>query len=85
MKPFSFFGLSNPYDDLTVKSLQFLTLEQSIDDLEYFVKNVKVPVPVMLDGQDSFEGDEVRGAEFTLAMDLPPPPRGWNADESSYR
>ena len=49
------------------------------------LKNVKVPVPVMLDGQDSFEGDEVRGAEFTLAMDLPPPPRGWNAEEVSYR
>ncbi|KZV68145.1 peptidase S28 [Peniophora sp. CONT] len=41
-----FFGLSNPYDDLTVKSLQLLTLEQSVDDLEYFVKNVKVPAPI---------------------------------------
>ncbi|VDC02128.1 unnamed protein product [Peniophora sp. CBMAI 1063] len=41
-----FFGESNPYDDLTVQSLQVLTLAQSIEDLEYFVKNVKVPAPI---------------------------------------
>ncbi|KZV68146.1 peptidase S28 [Peniophora sp. CONT] len=41
-----FFGQSNPYDNLTSESLQVLTLEQSIDDLEYFVKNVKVPAPI---------------------------------------
>ena len=40
-----FFGLSNPYPDLTVKSLQFLTIQQAIDDLEYFAKNVKLPMP----------------------------------------
>ncbi|THH18761.1 hypothetical protein EUX98_g8903 [Antrodiella citrinella] len=40
-----FFGLSNPYPDLSVKSLQFLTIQQAIDDLEYFTKNVNLPMP----------------------------------------
>ncbi|TDL29922.1 hypothetical protein BD410DRAFT_759045 [Rickenella mellea] len=40
-----FFGLSNPKPDLSVKSLQLLTLQQAIDDLEYFAKNVKLPMP----------------------------------------
>ena len=40
-----FFGQSNPYNDLTVQSLQVLTLEQSLDDLEYFAKNVVLPQP----------------------------------------
>ena len=40
-----FFGLSNPYNDLNDHNLRLLTLQQSIDDLEYFVKNVKLPMP----------------------------------------
>ncbi|PIL28921.1 hypothetical protein GSI_08968 [Ganoderma sinense ZZ0214-1] len=41
--------------------------------------NVKVPVPVMLNHGDSLDVDVERGlgGEFTLSMDLPPPPRGW--------
>nr|VWP00740.1 CAG pathogenicity island protein 23 (Protein PicB) [Ganoderma boninense] len=41
--------------------------------------NVKVPVPVMLNHDDSLDVDVERGlgGEFTLSMDLPPPPRGW--------
>ncbi|THH17760.1 hypothetical protein EW146_g3119 [Bondarzewia mesenterica] len=40
-----FFGLSNPYPDLSVASLKYLTIQQAIDDLEYFAKNVKLPMP----------------------------------------
>ncbi|KAI0774647.1 peptidase S28 [Trametes elegans] len=40
-----FFGLSNPYPDLSVKSLKVLTIQQAIDDYEYFVKNVNLPMP----------------------------------------
>lgn len=40
-----FFGQSNPYPDLSVASLQVHTLQQAIDDLEYFAKTVKLPQP----------------------------------------
>lgn len=40
-----FYGLSNPYPDLTVASLKYHTIQQAIDDLEYFVKNVVLPMP----------------------------------------
>ncbi|KAL7282649.1 hypothetical protein ACG7TL_004122 [Trametes sanguinea] len=40
-----YYGLSNPYDDLSVKSLKFHTIQQAIDDLEYFAKNVDLPMP----------------------------------------
>ncbi|KAJ7591580.1 peptidase S28 [Mycena floridula] len=40
-----FYGLSNPYPDLSVKSLRVHTLQQAIDDLEYFTRNVKLPMP----------------------------------------
>jgi Serine carboxypeptidase S28 len=40
-----FFGQSNPYNDLTATSLQFLTIQQAIDDLVYFAENVKLPMP----------------------------------------
>lgn len=40
-----FFGESNPYPDLSVKSLQVHTIQQAINDLEYFAKNVKLPMP----------------------------------------
>ncbi|KAH8094922.1 peptidase S28 [Cristinia sonorae] len=40
-----FFGLSNPKPDLTVASLKLHTIQQAIDDLEYFTKNVKLAMP----------------------------------------
>ncbi|KAF9556830.1 hypothetical protein CPC08DRAFT_74131 [Agrocybe pediades] len=40
-----FYGLSNPLPDLSVKSLRLHTLQQAIDDLEYFAKNVNLPMP----------------------------------------
>ncbi|OBZ67049.1 putative serine protease K12H4.7 [Grifola frondosa] len=40
-----FFGFSNPLPDLSVKSLQLHTIQQAIDDLEYFAKNVQLPMP----------------------------------------
>jgi pimeloyl-ACP methyl ester carboxylesterase len=40
-----FYGLSNPYPDLTVKSLKFHTLQQAIDDMVYFAQKVKLPQP----------------------------------------
>ncbi|TFK63556.1 hypothetical protein BDN72DRAFT_311679 [Pluteus cervinus] len=40
-----FFGLSNPYPDLTVASLQLLNIQQSVDDLVYFAENVNLPMP----------------------------------------
>ncbi|TFK43798.1 serine carboxypeptidase S28-domain-containing protein [Crucibulum laeve] len=40
-----FFGFSNPYPDLSVESLKVHTIQQAIDDLEYFTKNVNLPMP----------------------------------------
>ncbi|KAF9480682.1 hypothetical protein BDN70DRAFT_856398 [Pholiota conissans] len=40
-----FYGLSNPYPDLSVKSLRVHTIQQAIDDLEYFARNVNLPMP----------------------------------------
>ncbi|TFK43800.1 serine carboxypeptidase S28-domain-containing protein [Crucibulum laeve] len=40
-----FYGLSNPFPDLSVKSLRVHTIQQAIDDLEYFSKNVNLPMP----------------------------------------
>jgi hypothetical protein len=40
-----FYGLSNPYPDLSVKSFQVHTLDQAIEDFDYFAKNVKLPFP----------------------------------------
>ncbi|TFY66062.1 hypothetical protein EVG20_g5021 [Dentipellis fragilis] len=40
-----FFGYSNPYPDLSVASLKYLTVQQGIDDLAYFAKTVKLPMP----------------------------------------
>lgn len=40
-----FFGLSNPYNDLSDNSLRLLTIQQSIDDLVYFAQNVNLPMP----------------------------------------
>ncbi|KAG6830155.1 hypothetical protein H0H87_008998 [Tephrocybe sp. NHM501043] len=40
-----FYGFSNPYPDLTVKSLKVHTIQQAIDDLVYFTQNVVLPMP----------------------------------------
>jgi hypothetical protein len=40
-----FYGLSNPYPDLSVKSFRVHTIQQAIGDLDYFAKNVKLPMP----------------------------------------
>ncbi|KAI0332898.1 peptidase S28 [Cubamyces sp. BRFM 1775] len=40
-----FFGESNPYPDLSEKSYKVHTLQQAIDDHEYFAKNVKLDMP----------------------------------------
>jgi len=40
-----FYGESNPYDDLSVESLQLLNIQQAIEDFEYFAKNVELPQP----------------------------------------
>ena len=40
-----FFGQSNPYPDLSSKSLALLTIQQAIDDLVYFAQNATLPMP----------------------------------------
>ncbi|TCD70022.1 hypothetical protein EIP91_005274, partial [Steccherinum ochraceum] len=40
-----FFGLSNPKPDLSAASFKYHTVQQAIDDLVYFAKNVKLPMP----------------------------------------
>jgi pimeloyl-ACP methyl ester carboxylesterase len=40
-----FYGFSNPLPDLSIESLKLHTLQQAIDDIEYFVKNVNLPMP----------------------------------------
>lgn len=40
-----YYGLSNPFSDLSVESLKYHTIQQGIDDLDYFAKNVKLPMP----------------------------------------
>ena len=40
-----FYGESNPLPDLSSESLKLHTIQQAIDDLEYFAKNVKLPQP----------------------------------------
>ncbi|KAL0063138.1 hypothetical protein AAF712_009928 [Marasmius tenuissimus] len=40
-----FYGLSNPIDDLKGSTLaKYHTIEQAVEDLEYFAKNVKLPM-----------------------------------------
>jgi hypothetical protein len=40
-----FYGLSNPYPDLTVESLKVHTIQQAIEDLVFFARNVDLPMP----------------------------------------
>ncbi|KAH8118758.1 hypothetical protein DFH11DRAFT_1740709 [Phellopilus nigrolimitatus] len=35
----------NPHSDLSGSSLEVSTIQQSIDDLEYFAQNVELPIP----------------------------------------
>ena len=44
-----YYGLSNPFNNLSTASLEFHTIQQAIDDLVYFANNVKLPQP---DGGD---------------------------------
>lgn len=48
-----FYGLSNPLPDLSTQSLRLHTIQQAIDDLEYFAQNVKLP---QLDGDSVAPG-----------------------------
>ena len=40
-----FYGQSNPYPDLSVESLRVHTIQQAIEDLQYFAENVALPMP----------------------------------------
>lgn len=40
-----YYGLSNPFDDLSDASLKFHTIQQAIDDLVFFAENVDLPMP----------------------------------------
>ncbi|KAI0310241.1 peptidase S28 [Amylostereum chailletii] len=40
-----FYGQSNPLPDLSVESFQYHTIHQAVEDIEYFAKNVKLPMP----------------------------------------
>lgn len=40
-----YYGLSNPFSDLSDNSLRFHTIQQAIDDLEYFAKTATLPMP----------------------------------------
>ncbi|KAI0029922.1 serine carboxypeptidase S28-domain-containing protein [Vararia minispora EC-137] len=50
-----FFGLSNPYPDLTVESLKYLTIQLGVEDLVYFAKTATLPMP----GGDNVKPDQV--------------------------
>jgi hypothetical protein len=40
-----FFGLSNPYPDLTVESFKVHNIEQAVEDFVYFAKHAILPMP----------------------------------------
>lgn len=40
-----YYGQSNPFPDLKDESLRFHTIQQAIDDLEFFAKTVNLPMP----------------------------------------
>lgn len=40
-----YFGTSQPKANLSDENMQLLTIQQAIDDLEYFAKNVVLPMP----------------------------------------
>ncbi|KAF8869174.1 peptidase S28 [Mucidula mucida] len=49
-----FFGLSNPYPDLSEESLRYLSVQKNIDDMIYFARNVELPMA----GGDAVTPDE---------------------------
>lgn len=40
-----YYGPSNPFSDMSEKNLKYHNIQQAIDDLEYFAKNVKLAMP----------------------------------------
>ncbi|KAG8929338.1 hypothetical protein FRC02_005726 [Tulasnella sp. 418] len=38
-----YWGESSPFSNLTTANLKYLTLDQSVEDIKYFVENVKLP------------------------------------------
>lgn len=40
-----YYGYSNPYNNLSVASLNYHTIQQAIDDFDYFAYNVKLAMP----------------------------------------
>lgn len=40
-----YYGLSTPTPDLSKPNLKYHTIQQAIDDLEYFANNVKLAMP----------------------------------------
>ena len=40
-----YYGLSTPTANLSALNLKYHTIQQAIDDLEYFSKNVRLPMP----------------------------------------
>ncbi|KAH8830287.1 serine carboxypeptidase S28-domain-containing protein [Flagelloscypha sp. PMI_526] len=50
-----YYGLSNPYPDLSTASLKYNTLDQAIEDLDYFAHNVVIPQ----DGGDKLTPNDV--------------------------
>ncbi|KAJ3970306.1 serine carboxypeptidase S28-domain-containing protein [Lentinula raphanica] len=69
-----FFGLSNPLPSLSGENLRYLTLQQSIDDIEYFVNNVHLPMPGgdHLDAPWIMVGGSYSGALTSYTMDNKP-------------
>ncbi|ESK97155.1 hypothetical protein Moror_6376 [Moniliophthora roreri MCA 2997] len=71
-----FFGPSNPRPDLSEESLKYLTIQQAMDDLVYFAKNVQLPMPggdqvppnkvpwILIGG--SYSGTQVSSGQVTL-------------------
>ena len=63
-----FFGLSNPYPDLSEESFRVLNIQQAIDDLVYFANNVVLPMP----GGDNVKPDTtpwiLLGGSYSAAL-----------------
>ncbi|KAG8840362.1 hypothetical protein FRB91_006173, partial [Serendipita sp. 411] len=53
-----FFGLSNPYPDLSTTSLRVHTIEQAIEDLVYFARNVHLPFPEAIEDGNNVGPDK---------------------------
>ena len=40
-----YYGESNPFRNLSTESLRFHTIQQAVNDFEFFAKNVNLPMP----------------------------------------